>query len=478
MQVCDQIVELLVAELPGDRIAQRGHHPAAANDGLLDEPVISDRCPSAETASCKVLSGFGPLAARRQYALWQAAQSRSKIRRPLACCAFRPSSASVFGAGSPQPASSAARAMLCRKLARFVSNAHHTQIAPCAANTDTLPSHAGNFIDRSRVHSYRSGSQRESGIPTFRDAGGLWRNYRFEEVASPHAWRRDPRLVWDFYSMRRRVAAEAKPNPGISPSQARTGPARSAVSLHAECGQPSRASRFAARGSHARRAFQEPLRGLPAARLLTTSKPTSRPRRFPGASVAARFARTSAGLGRCPSPWMCLSGARRAAPCSWPSELRAWSSRRPALSGTCAPRQVGARPRADDLRRPGRALEPRGVHGMSSLAKRAKFCPVFFTANEKPIAHAGHCGKPTRRIDRRNVGSDRTTGPFRSRLKYAQEYQFAARCWYAFSSHGETCPCPPEGHSSLLLGGVVPGLGGVAILRIDRWCTPFIPEVA
>ena len=53
----------------------------------------------------------------------------------------------------------------------------------------------------------------ESGIPTFRGVGGLWRNYRIEEVASPEAWHRDPRLVWEFYSMRRRVASEAKPNP-------------------------------------------------------------------------------------------------------------------------------------------------------------------------------------------------------------------------------------------------------------------------
>jgi NAD-dependent deacetylase len=58
-----------------------------------------------------------------------------------------------------------------------------------------------------------SGVSAESGIPTFRGAGGLWRNYRVEEVASPHAWARDPALVWDFYSMRRRVAAAAKPNP-------------------------------------------------------------------------------------------------------------------------------------------------------------------------------------------------------------------------------------------------------------------------
>jgi len=59
-----------------------------------------------------------------------------------------------------------------------------------------------------------AGISAESGIPTFRDAGGLWRHYRIEEVASPLAWRRDPHLVWDFYSMRRKVAFAAKPNAG------------------------------------------------------------------------------------------------------------------------------------------------------------------------------------------------------------------------------------------------------------------------
>jgi NAD-dependent deacetylase len=58
-----------------------------------------------------------------------------------------------------------------------------------------------------------AGVSAESGIPTFRGVGGLWRNYRIEEVASPEAWHRDPRLVWEFYSMRRRVALAAKPNP-------------------------------------------------------------------------------------------------------------------------------------------------------------------------------------------------------------------------------------------------------------------------
>lgn len=57
-----------------------------------------------------------------------------------------------------------------------------------------------------------AGVSAESGIPTFRGVNGLC-NYRIEEVASPHAWLRDPRLVWEFYSMRRRVALSAKPNP-------------------------------------------------------------------------------------------------------------------------------------------------------------------------------------------------------------------------------------------------------------------------
>jgi NAD-dependent protein deacetylase/lipoamidase len=58
-----------------------------------------------------------------------------------------------------------------------------------------------------------AGISAESGISTFRDSGGLWDNHRIEDVATPRAWRRNPRLVWDFYSMRRRVASAAKPNP-------------------------------------------------------------------------------------------------------------------------------------------------------------------------------------------------------------------------------------------------------------------------
>lgn len=57
-----------------------------------------------------------------------------------------------------------------------------------------------------------AGISAESGIKTFRDADGLWNNYRIEEVASPVAWARDPQLVLDFYNMRRKQLYEVEPN--------------------------------------------------------------------------------------------------------------------------------------------------------------------------------------------------------------------------------------------------------------------------
>lgn len=54
----------------------------------------------------------------------------------------------------------------------------------------------------------------ESGLATFRDAGGLWEGHRVEDVATPEAWRRDPELVLDFYNQRRKQALTVKPNRG------------------------------------------------------------------------------------------------------------------------------------------------------------------------------------------------------------------------------------------------------------------------
>jgi len=58
-----------------------------------------------------------------------------------------------------------------------------------------------------------AGISAESGVQTFRDSNGLWRNHRFEEVASPEAWRRDPDLVLEFYNIRRKQLLEVAPNP-------------------------------------------------------------------------------------------------------------------------------------------------------------------------------------------------------------------------------------------------------------------------
>jgi NAD-dependent deacetylase len=57
-----------------------------------------------------------------------------------------------------------------------------------------------------------AGISAESGIPTFRGAGGLWRNFRAEELATPEAFARDPKLVWEWYDWRRGVIAQAEPN--------------------------------------------------------------------------------------------------------------------------------------------------------------------------------------------------------------------------------------------------------------------------
>ena len=52
----------------------------------------------------------------------------------------------------------------------------------------------------------------ESGIRTFRDAGGLWEDYAVEDVATPEAWKRDPALVQRFYNEIRKQVMEAQPN--------------------------------------------------------------------------------------------------------------------------------------------------------------------------------------------------------------------------------------------------------------------------
>ncbi len=56
-----------------------------------------------------------------------------------------------------------------------------------------------------------AGMSAESGISTFRDNGGLWEQYRVEDVATPEGWMRDPKLVNDFYNVRRRELLNTEP---------------------------------------------------------------------------------------------------------------------------------------------------------------------------------------------------------------------------------------------------------------------------
>lgn len=57
-----------------------------------------------------------------------------------------------------------------------------------------------------------AGVSAESGVPTFRGADGLWRRYRAEELATPAAFARDPKLVWEWYDWRRQRIAACRPN--------------------------------------------------------------------------------------------------------------------------------------------------------------------------------------------------------------------------------------------------------------------------
>ena len=75
-------------------------------------------------------------------------------------------------------------------------------------------------IVREKIASARSlavltgaGISADSGVPTFRGADGLWRNFRAEDLATPEAFERDPRLVWEWYNWRRELIAAKTPNP-------------------------------------------------------------------------------------------------------------------------------------------------------------------------------------------------------------------------------------------------------------------------
>src|SRR6202012_3863875 len=96
----------------------------------------------------------------------------------------------------------------------------------CSAHQRTIRSSASRTLKRvrellERLRSAKSifvltgsGISAESGLPTFRGVGGLWRTHRVEELASPAGFARDPRLVWTWYNERNSVHRKAEPNAG------------------------------------------------------------------------------------------------------------------------------------------------------------------------------------------------------------------------------------------------------------------------
>ncbi|AEO64154.1 SIR2 family histone deacetylase-like protein, partial [Thermothielavioides terrestris NRRL 8126] len=87
-------------------------------------------------------------------------------------------------------------------------------MAPSADYNSIAAFHAKLARSRRILAVCGAGLSAASGLPTFRGAGGLWRNYDATELATPEAFEADPGLVWMFYAYRRHMALQAKPNPG------------------------------------------------------------------------------------------------------------------------------------------------------------------------------------------------------------------------------------------------------------------------
>ena len=81
----------------------------------------------------------------------------------------------------------------------------------------TIPQSLADAIARARSVAVLTGAgvSAESGVPTFRDAQtGLWAQFDPQKLATPDAFRRNPKLVWDWYAWRRTLVAKAEPNAG------------------------------------------------------------------------------------------------------------------------------------------------------------------------------------------------------------------------------------------------------------------------
>jgi len=82
---------------------------------------------------------------------------------------------------------------------------------------DDFPANLLNALRNTRHVAALTGSgiSAESGVPTFRDSqSGLWSKFKPEDLATPEAFQRNPKLVWEWYAWRRELVSRAQPNPG------------------------------------------------------------------------------------------------------------------------------------------------------------------------------------------------------------------------------------------------------------------------
>lgn len=96
----------------------------------------------------------------------------------------------------------------------FVTLSQFRNLADMAPHNDIAAFHEVLLKSNRILALCGAGLSASSGLPTFRGAGGLWRNHDATLLATPQAFSRDPGLVWLFYAYRRHMALKAKPNAG------------------------------------------------------------------------------------------------------------------------------------------------------------------------------------------------------------------------------------------------------------------------
>uniref|UniRef100_A0ABI7Y4K1 Deacetylase sirtuin-type domain-containing protein n=1 Tax=Felis catus TaxID=9685 RepID=A0ABI7Y4K1_FELCA len=91
-----------------------------------------------------------------------------------------------------------------------------TRICPTMARPSSSMADFRKFFAKAKhiVIISGAGVSAESGVPTFRGAGGYWRTWQAQDLATPQAFARNPSLVWEFYHYRREVMLSKEPNPG------------------------------------------------------------------------------------------------------------------------------------------------------------------------------------------------------------------------------------------------------------------------